>query len=57
MNPDLTGMIVIGLLGLILISLALICRLGGSRPTHHPPYVGPRLPPPDITLGFRDPYR
>jgi len=44
MTPDLNGLLVIGLIALALIGLALTCRLG--KP-HHP----------DITSGFRDPYR
>jgi len=43
MTPDLTGLLVIGLIALALIAAALTCRLGAKRP--------------DITLGFRDPYR
>jgi hypothetical protein len=46
MTPDLTGLLVIGLIGLALIALALACRLGPAR-----------KPRPDVTLGFRDPYR
>ena len=47
MTPDLTGLLVIGLIALALIGSALACRLGRTRQ--------PRRP--DITLGFRDPYR
>jgi hypothetical protein len=62
MTLDPIGMTVIGLIGLALISLALICRLGAiaaaplpdadsiKRPTR-------QMPPRDVTLGFRDPYR
>lgn len=46
MTPDLTGLLVIGLICLALIGPALACRLGAARKSH-----------PDITLGFRDPYR
>jgi hypothetical protein len=44
MNPDLTGVLVITVIGATLLVLAAICGIG-------------RTPPPDITLGFRDPYR
>jgi hypothetical protein len=47
MNPDLPGTFAIAVIVLVLISAALICRLGRTRQ--------PRRP--DITSGFRDPYR
>ncbi|WCM29565.1 hypothetical protein NDN01_12060 [Sphingomonas sp. QA11] len=52
MSPDPTGLLVIALIGLALTSLALLCRLRTIRtPSRHP------APHPDITLGFRDPWR
>lgn len=51
MTPDLTGLLVIGLIALALIGSALACRLGAPRSRRDP------APHPDITLGFRDPYR
>lgn len=52
MSPDLTGLLVIALIGLALTSLALLCRLSATRtPRRHP------APHTDITLGFRDPWR
>jgi hypothetical protein len=57
MNPDLTGVLVITVIGVTLLVLAAICRLGRTPPPQPPRDDRPQPPPPDITLGFRDLYR
>ena len=62
MTLDLHGTLVIGLLCLSLMSLALCLRLG-KRPPRRPRKPTnnarrrERAPHPDVTSGFRDPYR
>ncbi|MDB5704707.1 MAG: hypothetical protein JWN66_1823 [Sphingomonas bacterium] len=58
MNPDLTGVLVITVIGATLLVLAAICGIGRTPPPQQPRTDrSTRTPPPDITLGFRDPYR
>lgn len=54
MNPDLTGVLVITLIGVALLALSLLCRIG---PQPRIDADRTRTPPPDTTLGFRDPFR
>ena len=54
MNPDLTGVLVITLIGVVLIALSLLCRIG-RRPRIDADRT--KTPPPDTTRGFRDPFR
>ncbi|CAN5847945.1 hypothetical protein BH11PSE6_BH11PSE6_06100 [soil metagenome] len=54
MNPDLTGILVITVIGLALIALSLLCRIGSPPRTDAD---RSRTPRPDATLGFRDPFR
>lgn len=54
MNPDLTGILVITVIGLALIMLSLLCRIGRPARTDAD---RTRTPHPDATLGFRDPLR
>lgn len=54
MDLDLTGVLVITIIGSALIALAILFRI--DRPPHYGGRTR-RTPHPDITLGFRDPYR
>lgn len=58
MNPDLTGIVVIAIIGLALIGLSLICHISRTpRPSRHRGNRPKPRSPADITLGFRDPFR
>ena len=72
MTPDLPGTLVIGVICLSLMSLALCLHLGRRAPRrrrtatrkaplrNNTPRNNParnRMPRPDVTSGFRDPYR
>lgn len=62
MTPDLPGTLVICVICLSLMSLALCLHLGRRAPrrrhtaTRKAPHRN-RVPRPDVTSGFRDPYR
>ena len=62
MTPDLPGTLVIAVICLSLMSLALCLHLGRRAPHRRRTATGmaPRrnkVPHPDVTIGFRDPYR